>query len=232
MSLLIKHLEAILNIEIKDESLFKRAFMHKSYVNEQKHKLLESNERLEFLGDAVLEIITSDYLYKFYPNEPEGSLSRTRAQLVREPSLALLARKNQFHKFIQLGKGESSSGGNNRDSILADCFEAFLGATYLEQGIDVVTEFLNNQLLKNHQQLLKQLNLDYKTLFQEKAQTHGSVLIEYRLISKQGPDHNQIFEMGLFVDEKLMSRGKGNSKKQAEIQAAKIAYQHLIGEVK
>lgn len=232
MSLLIKHLEAILNIEIKDESLFKRAFMHKSFVNEQKHKLLESNERLEFLGDAVLEIITSDYLYKFYPNEPEGSLSRTRAQLVREPSLALLARKNQFHKFIQLGKGESSSGGNNRDSILADCFEAFLGATYLEQGIDVVTEFLNNQLLKNHQQLLKQLNLDYKTLFQEKAQTHGSVLIEYRLISKQGPDHNQIFEMGLFVDEKLMSRGKGNSKKQAEIQAAKIAYQHLIGEVK
>ncbi|MBZ6526514.1 ribonuclease III [Aerococcaceae bacterium DSM 111021] len=232
MSLLIKHLEAILNIEIKDESLFKRAFMHKSYVNEQKHKLLESNERLEFLGDAVLEIITSDYLYKFYPNEPEGSLSRTRAQLVREPSLALLARKNQFHKFIQLGKGESSSGGNNRDSILADCFEAFLGATYLEQGIEVVTEFLNNQLLKNHQQLLKQLNLDYKTLFQEKAQTHGSVLIEYRLISKQGPDHNQIFEMGLFVDEKLMSRGKGNSKKQAEIQAAKIAYQHLIGEVK
>lgn len=232
MSLLIKHLEAILNIEIKDESLFKRAFMHKSYVNEQKHKLLESNERLEFLGDAVLEIITSDYLYKFYPNEPEGSLSRTRAQLVREPSLALLARKNQFHKFIQLGKGESSSGGNNRDSILADCFEAFLGATYLEQGIEVVTEFLNNQLLKNHQQLLKQLNLDYKTLFQEKAQTHGSVLIEYRLISKQGPDHNQIFEMGLFVDDKLMSRGKGNSKKQAEIQAAKIAYQHLIGEVK
>lgn len=232
MSLLIKHLEAILNIEIKDESLFKRAFMHKSFVNEQKHKLLESNERLEFLGDAVLEIITSDYLYKFYPNEPEGSLSRTRAQLVREPSLALLARKNQFHKFIQLGKGESSSGGNNRDSILADCFEAFLGATYLEQGIEVVTEFLNNQLLKNHQQLLKQLNLDYKTLFQEKAQTHGSVLIEYRLISKQGPDHNQIFEMGLFVDEKLMSRGKGNSKKQAEIQAAKIAYQHLIGEVK
>lgn len=232
MSLLIKHLEAILNIEIKDESLFKRAFMHKSFVNEQKHKLLESNERLEFLGDAVLEIITSDYLYKFYPNEPEGSLSRTRAQLVREPSLALLARKNQFHKFIQLGKGESSSGGNNRDSILADCFEAFLGATYLEQGIDVVTEFLNNQLLKNHQQLLKQLNLDYKTLFQEKAQTHGSVLIEYRLISKQGPDHNQIFEMGLFVDDKLMSRGKGNSKKQAEIQAAKIAYQHLIGEVK
>lgn len=232
MSLLIKHLEAILNIEIKDESLFKRAFMHKSFVNEQKHKLLESNERLEFLGDAVLEIITSDYLYKFYPNEPEGSLSRTRAQLVREPSLALLARKNQFHKFIQLGKGESSSGGNNRDSILADCFEAFLGATYLEQGIEVVTEFLNNQLLKNHQQLLKQLNLDYKTLFQEKAQTHGSVLIEYRLISKQGPDHNQIFEMGLFVDDKLMSRGKGNSKKQAEIQAAKIAYQHLIGEVK
>lgn len=231
MSLLIKHLENILGINIEDEALFKRAFMHKSYVNEQKHNLLESNERLEFLGDAVLEIIVSDYLYNFYPEEPEGTLSRTRAQLVREPSLALLARKNEFHKYIQLGKGESASGGNNRDSILADCFEAFLGATYLEQGIDVVTNFLNKQLLSNHQDILKQVNLDYKTLFQEKAQTHGTVLIEYRLISKKGPDHNQIFEMGLFVDDKLISRGKGNSKKQAEIQAAKIAYLHIIGEV-
>lgn len=231
MSLLIKHLENILGIDIEDEALFKRAFMHKSYVNEQKNHLLESNERLEFLGDAVLEIIVSDYLYNFYPEEPEGTLSRTRAQLVREPSLALLARKNDFHEYIQLGKGESASGGNHRDSILADCFEAFLGATYLEQGIDVVTNFLNKQLLLNHQDILKQVNLDYKTLFQEKAQTHGTVLIEYRLISKKGPDHNQIFEMGLFVDDKLISRGKGNSKKQAEIQAAKIAYLHIIGEV-
>lgn len=231
MSLLIKHLENILGINIEDEALFKRAFMHKSYVNEQKHNLLESNERLEFLGDAVLEIIVSDYLYNSYPEEPEGTLSRTRAQLVREPSLALLARRNDFHEYIQLGKGESASGGNHRDSILADCFEAFLGATYLEQGIEVVTNFLNKQLLSNHQDILKQVNLDYKTLFQEKAQTHGTVLIEYRLISKKGPDHNQIFEMGLFVDDKLISRGKGNSKKQAEIQAAKIAYLHIIGEV-
>lgn len=230
MSILIKHLEDILNVKIQDETLFRRAFMHKSYVNEQRHKLLESNERLEFLGDAVLEIIVSDYLYKFYPNEPEGSLSRTRAQLVREPSLALLARRNKFPQFIQLGKGELASGGNTRDSILSDCFEAFLGATYLEKGMDVVTRFLNEQLLDNHQELLKQVNQDYKTMFQEKAQANGTVAIEYRLLSKEGPDHNQVFEMGLFVDNQLMSRGKGNSKKQAEIQAAKIAYQHLVRE--
>lgn len=229
---LIKHLSHILAVEIKDETLYRRAFMHKSYVNEQRHQLIESNERLEFLGDAVLEVIVSDYLYNYYPNEPEGNLSRMRAQLVREPSLALLARRNNFQDYIQLGKGESSSGGNNRDSILSDCFEAFLGATYLDKGIQAVTDFLNKEMLFDHQELLKQINQDYKTMFQELAQVNGSVLIEYRLLDKNGPDHNQVFEMGLFVDNKLMSRGIGNNKKQAEIQAAKIAYQHITGESK
>lgn len=230
MSKLIKHLSAILDIHIKDETLYKRAFMHKSYVNEQRHKLLESNERLEFLGDAVLEIIVSDYLYKFYPEEPEGNLSRMRAQLVREPSLALLARQNNFSEFIQLGKGEKASGGNHRDSILSDCFEAVLGAVYLDKGIETVRRFLDKQLLENHQQIIRQVNQDYKTMFQELAQTNGSVKIEYRLLSKEGPDHNQVFEMGLFVDDKLLSRAKGNKKQVAETEAAKIAYQHLIGD--
>ena len=230
MNKLIKHLNSLLTFKIKNDMLYKRAFMHKSYVNEQRYKLLESNERLEFLGDAVLEIVVSDYLYKYYPNEPEGNLSRMRAQLVREPSLAMLARQNQFPEYIQLGKGERASGGNHRDSILSDCFEAVLGAIYLDQGIEAVREFLASQLLDNHQQIIKQINQDYKTMFQELAQINGSVMIEYRLLSKQGPDHHQTFEMGLYVDNKLLSSAKGNSKKQAEIEAAKIAYQQLIGE--
>lgn len=230
MSKLIKHLNSLLTFKINNDLLYKRAFMHKSYVNEQRYKLLESNERLEFLGDAVLEIVVSDYLYKHYPNEPEGNLSRMRAQLVREPSLALLARHNQFPEYIQLGKGERASGGNHRDSILSDCFEAVLGAIYLDQGIEAVREFLASQLLDNHRQIIKQINQDYKTMFQELAQVNGSVMIEYRLLSKDGPDHHQTFEMGLYVDNKLLSSAKGNSKKQAEIEAAKIAYQQLIGE--
>lgn len=230
MSKLIKHLNRILNLNIKNEILYKRAFMHKSYVNEQRYKLLESNERLEFLGDAVLEIIVSDYLYNYYPNEPEGNLSRMRAQLVREPSLALLARHNNFPDFIQLGKGEQASGGNQRDSILSDCFEAVLGAIYLDQGIEKVKKFLDHQLLDNHQQIIKQINQDYKTMFQELVQVNGTVKIEYKLLSKEGPDHNQTFKMGLYVDGNLLSSAQGNSKKQAEIQAAKIAYQQYIGE--
>ncbi|XJS09729.1 ribonuclease III [Aerococcaceae bacterium WGS1372] len=230
MNNLIKHLNRILSFTITNEILYKRAFMHKSYVNEQRYKLLESNERLEFLGDAVLEIIVSDYLYNYYPNEPEGNLSRMRAQLVREPSLALLARQNEFQKYIQLGKGEKASGGNQRDSILSDCFEAVLGAIYLDQGIEAVREFLKNQLLDNHKQIIKQINQDFKTMFQELVQVNGAVVIEYRLLSKEGPDHHQVFEMGLYVDNKLLSSAKGNSKKQAEIQAAKIAYLRLIGE--
>lgn len=211
-------------IQFKNARLLETAFQHTSFVNERAAKKLEHNERLEFLGDAVLEVIVSDFLFHEYPDKPEGQLTRMRAQLVREESLAFLARKYQFNRQIRLGKGELASGGNERDSILADCFEAFLGAVYLDQGMDVARAWLDESLLKPHRTILTKINLDYKTLFQERAQQKGAVQIRYELIEQSGPAHNQVFTMGLYLNDQLVSKGSGNSKKQAEMQAAEQAY--------
>lgn len=211
-------------IQFKNARLLETAFQHTSFVNERAAKKLEHNERLEFLGDAVLEVIVSDFLFHEYPDKPEGQLTRMRAQLVREESLAFLARKYQFNRQIRLGKGELASGGNERDSILADCFEAFLGAVYLDQGMDVARAWLDESLLKPHRTILTKINLDYKTLFQERAQQKGAVQIRYELIEQSGPAHNQVFTMGLYLNDQLVSKGSGKSKKQAEMQAAEQAY--------
>ena len=211
-------------IQFKNARLLETAFQHTSFVNERAAKKLEHNERLEFLGDAVLEVIVSDFLFHEYPDKPEGQLTRMRAQLVKEESLAFLARKYQFNRQIRLGKGELASGGNERDSILADCFEAFLGAVYLDQGMDVARAWLDESLLKPHRTILTKINLDYKTLFQERAQQKGAVQIRYELIEQSGPAHNQVFTMGLYLNDQLVSKGSGKSKKQAEMQAAEQAY--------
>jgi len=211
-------------IQFKNARLLETAFQHTSFVNERAVKKLEHNERLEFLGDAVLEVIVSDFLFHEYPDKPEGQLTRMRAQLVREESLAFLARKYQFNRQIRLGKGELASGGNERDSILADCFEAFLGAVYLDQGMDVARAWLDKSLLHPHRTILTKINLDYKTLFQERAQQKGAVQIRYELIEQSGPAHNQVFTMGLYLNDQLVSKGSGKSKKQAEMQAAEQAY--------
>lgn len=211
-------------IQFKNARLLETAFQHTSFVNERVAKKLEHNERLEFLGDAVLEVIVSDFLFHEYPDKPEGQLTRMRAQLVREESLAFLARKYQFNRQIRLGKGELASGGNERDSILADCFEAFLGAVYLDQGMDVARAWLDESLLNPHRTILTKINLDYKTLFQERAQQKGAVQIRYELIEQSGPAHNQVFTMGLYLNDQLVSKGSGKSKKQAEMQAAEQAY--------
>lgn len=211
-------------IQFKNARLLETAFQHTSFVNERAVKKLEHNERLEFLGDAVLEVIVSDFLFHEYPDKPEGQLTRMRAQLVREESLAFLARKYQFNRLIRLGKGELASGGNERDSILADCFEAFLGAVYLDQGMDVARAWLDESLLHPHRTILTKINLDYKTLFQERAQQKGAVQIRYELIEQSGPAHNQVFTMGLYLNDQLVSKGSGKSKKQAEMQAAEQAF--------
>lgn len=221
---MIAHIETIFNLKFTNPNLLITAFQHTSFVNERNNPNLQHNERLEFLGDAVLEIITSDYLYHRYPKKPEGELSRLRAQLVREESLAYLARKFQFNQFIRLGRGELSSGGQNRNSILADCFEAFLGAFYLDQGMANVKVFLTQVLLDEHQQILSTVNQDFKTLFQEKVQQKGNVQIQYELLEQKGPAHDQVFKMGLYVNKQLIATGVGKTKKQAEMQAAQTGY--------
>lgn len=227
MSQLIQHIEYITHTQIDNEQLIYTAFRHTSYVNEHRRENLESNERLEFLGDAVLELATSQYLYDYYPNKSEGDLSRLRALLVQEASLARLAKQFNFDYYIRLGRGESQSGGASRPSILSDCFEAFLGAIYLDQGMKPVQAFLNKHLLEDHENFLAEINRDYKTLLQEVLQQNGTVSIQYRELKKTGPAHNQVFEMGLYLNGKFLAKGMGKSKKAAEMQAARQAYEAL-----
>lgn len=222
------HIQQQLQIQIKDFSLIQQAFFHRSYVNEQGRHLIESNERLEFLGDAVLEILVSQFLFHFYPDKPEGDLSRMRAQLVREPSLAYLARACQFPNYIRLGKGEILSGGADRDSILSDCFEAFLGAVYLDSGIEEVRRFLQEILFIPHLKILQVSRQDFKTKFQELAQQNGSVQIDYRLLKQEGPAHAQIFTVGLYLENQLIATACGKSKKEAEMKAAATALDQFV----
>lgn len=233
MTSLLDHLSYCFDIDIKQPELFITAFQHTSFVHEQKRSrklpALKSNERLEYLGDAVLELIVSQYLFRHYPDQPEGFLSRTRAALVQEESLAKLAKQLKFDQYIQLGRGERANGGQYRYSILSDCFEAVLGAVYLDQGFTCVEGILEKYLLKNHQIHLQSLAKDYKTLLQEKLQQQGNIDIEYRLEGETGPDHARIFEMALYVNNEFMGRGQGRSKKQAEMAAAKAA---LMAETK
>lgn len=212
-----------LGLNFENISLLERAFFHTSYVNEQAHRQLQSNERLEFLGDAVLELCVSRFLYLTYPTYPEGVLTRMRAQLVREPSLAYVARQLGFNDYLQLGRGEVLTGGNQRDSLLADCVEAFIAAIYLDQGLDQAYAFIDRVLLKDHLEILEITNQDYKTRYQEAVQVHGSVKIEYRLLGQEGPAHDSTFTSGLYLEDQLQAVGTGKSKKEAEMKAAQIA---------
>lgn len=225
----INYLNNKLNITINDQALVLQALRHTSYVNEGRKPAYTSNERLEFLGDAVLELAVSDYLYHQYPQESEGFLTRLRAQLVREESLAYIARQNKLNRYIRLGKGEAANHGHERDSILADALEALLGALYLDQGMGVAVSFLTQELLDHHQDITRKLHQDYKTMYQELVQQQGSVMIEYRLLNQSGPAHNQTFEMGLYVNGVFQSQGRGKSKKNAEMEAAKRAYEAARG---
>ena len=204
-----------------------QAFRHTSYTNERSSQSLPHNERLEFLGDAVLEIFVSEFLYHQYPNLSEGKLTRLRAQLVREESLAHLAKQLHYDHLLQLGRGEELNGGRSRHSILADCFEAVLGAIYLDSGIDSARQYLQRVMLQHHQELLSMVTQDYKTKFQELVQKQGSVVIQYAMIGQTGPAHNQLFEVSLSVNGQELTRGTGRSKKIAEMEAAKLALSYV-----
>ena len=180
MSQVVRMIEKQLNLTFHNSELVQQAFRHTSYVNEQASKQLQHNERLEFLGDAVLELLVSDFLYQEYPTLPEGKLTRMRAQLVREESLAMLARELKFDHYLQLGKGEELSGGRERNSILADCFEAFLGAVFEDCGMEVAKAYLTRVMLHQHKTLIEQVSRDHKTIFQERVQQQGSVQIQSR----------------------------------------------------
>ena len=208
-----------------DETLLETAFTHTSYANEHRLLKISHNERLEFLGDAVLQLIISEYLYTKYPKRPEGDLSKLRSMIVREESLAGFARDCQFDQFIKLGRGEEKSGGRNRDTILGDLFEAFLGALLLDKGVEAVKSFLYQVMIPKVEVGDFERVTDYKTKLQELLQINGDVEITYQVVSETGPAHAKNFEVAVLINGRRSGQGQGRSKKLAEQEAAKNAFE-------
>ena len=223
----MKELQTVLKnrfaIEFADQDLLETAFTHTSYANEHRLLKISHNERLEFLGDAVLQLLISEYLYKKYPKKPEGDLSKLRAMIVREESLAGFARDCQFDEFIKLGKGEEKSGGRHRDTILGDAFEAFLGALLLDKDVTTVKNFIYTVMIPKVETGDFEMITDYKTHLQELLQVNGDVDICYQVTSEAGPAHDKIFEVEVLVEGTSIGKGQGRSKKLAEQEAAKNA---------
>ena len=214
-------LEERVGYNFKNKDLLHVALSHTSYANETKNA--QSNERIEYLGDAVLELISSEYIYKTYPNLPEGEMTKTRAYAVCEDSLAKVANKYDFSEYLLVGKCEAMVNGKYRNSILADAVEAVIGAIFLDAGIEKAKEFILPNIIPQIEDYIKNGNKDYKTQLQEKLQVHGDVKIEYKLVEEKGPDHEKIFVVEVYCNDKLLGKGEGRSKKEAEMRAAQTA---------
>jgi len=216
-------LEKKLRVEFKSKDLLKQAFCHRSYLNENPDFYLQNNERLEFLGDAVLELVVTEYLYQSYQN-PEGELTNWRAALVNAQSLAGLATELGLDDYLLLSRGEAKDTGKARQYILADALEAFLGALYLDQGLSKAKIFIESRLIKKLPKILAQgLHRDAKSTFQEHAQEIAKITPTYRVLKDWGPDHAKHFIVGVFLDKELVAEGEGSSKQEGEEAAAKAA---------
>lgn len=225
----IKELIVSLGIEPKDIKVYEEAFTHRSFLNEnRREKGLSHNERLEFLGDAVLELIISEYLYHTFPQRPEGELTSFRAATVKTDTLAEVARGLEYGNYLQMSHGEEATGGRNKDYLLANTFEAVLGAIYLDQGYQVCKDFISRILIPRIETIVKnRLDIDAKTKFQEEAQARFKMTPTYMVLEEIGPDHDKRFVMGVFLGEKEYGKGEGASKQRAEEAAAKEALEKL-----
>jgi ribonuclease-3 len=218
-------LEKSLGLEFKNRDLLIEAFCHRSYLNEHPDFYLPHNERLEFLGDAVLELIVTEYLYKKYPEKNEGELTNWRAALVNAKILGEVARELSFNDFLLLSKGEEKETGKARLYILANTFEALIGAIYLDQGYEVAKNFVEKNLIERKlpEIIEKGLFKDPKTRFQEEAQERVKITPVYKVLEEWGPDHAKHFIVGVFLGNELIAKGEGSSKQEAEEEAAKNA---------
>ncbi|MEK4228702.1 ribonuclease III [Solibacillus sp. FSL H8-0538] len=212
-----------LNLQFINKTLLYQAFIHSSYVNEHRRKLFTDNERLEFLGDAVLELSVSKYLFEKYPHMSEGELTKLRASIVCEPSLVVFANELQFGQFVLLGKGEELTGGRERPALLADVFESFVGALYLDQGLDVVVTFLERIIFPKVEVGAFSHVMDFKSQLQEMVQQSNNGLLHYEIVDEKGPAHNRTFVSRVLLNDKDLGVGRGKSKKEAEQQAAQSA---------
>ena len=220
-----QELQKNIGYQFEDESLLNKAMTHTSYAYENN---VESNEKLEFLGDSILEFISSKYIFKNYPNLKEGEMTKVRAQVVCEQSLYKIAKMHNFSDFLNLGKSEKLSGGKERPAILADSVEAVIAAMYIDGGLKVAEKFIIENLKNEIELATKHVGQkDYKTVLQEKLQIHGDVKIKYILLNESGPDHDKRFEMEVRCNGKKLAVGTGKSKKLAQMDAAHNAIESL-----
>lgn len=224
-----EELEKKLGYTFQDRTLLETALSHSSYANENKALSLESNERLEFLGDFVLGQIVATYLYLRYPKMPEGQMTRLRADLVCETSLHEVAQKLELGRYIKLGRGEEHTGGRERESILADAVEAVIAAMYLDGGIDVSKHFIDTYILAGFEAEETHSVTDYKTALQERVQRRAGQVLNYELVAQSGPDHRKTFTMRVTLNGKSIGEGNGRTKKEAEQNAAKSGLE-AVGE--
>lgn len=222
----IKELEEKIGYEFKRKELIWQALTHSSFSNEQKINKYKNYERLEFLGDAVLELLSSQFFFETYPEMPEGEMTKLRSSMVCELALAYCARDISLGDYLLLGKGEETTGGRTRDSIISDVMEAVIGALYLDGGLSVADEFVKKYILSDLES--KQLFYDSKTILQEEVQRDGQSLT-YELVSEIGPDHDKVFAVEAKIDGRTVGRGQGRNKKSAQQQAA---YQALLARKK
>lgn len=223
----MKKLEERLGYSFENPALMENALTHSSYANENKAKGVTSNERLEFLGDSVLGMVVADYLFRRYPDMPEGELTRTRAALVCEDSLVEVARTLELGSYLKLGKGEDAGGGRKRPSIQADAVEAVIAAVYLDGGIGSSRKMITKFILTDNQREQGAIR-DYKTALQELVQRESGQVLSYRLAGESGPDHCKLFSVEVTLNGAPVGAGEGRSKKEAEQNAAKAAIQKLM----
>ena len=223
---MINRLEEAIGYRFRNISYLQNALAHSSFANERWHDSLMSNERLEFLGDSILGMVVADHLYRNYPGRPEGELTRMRADMVCEKSLAQIAHQIELGDHLLLGKGEERFGGRGRESILADAVESIIAACYLDGGMDAAKAFIARFVL-NHVPEAKMQNEDYKTALQELVQQKKDQAISYTLVSESGPDHDKHFVVEVSLNGQVIGQGDGTSKKRAEQAAAGAALAYL-----
>lgn len=217
-------LEKRIGVKFTNRDLLKTALTHRSYINENREQNIENNERLEFLGDAVLELIISDHIYKKYPEKHEGELTSIRSALVRTESIAEESKKMGIGQYLLLSKGEEESGGKDKEYIIADLYEAVLGAIYLDKDYETAKEYVTRTILKKVDKVVEEeLFIDPKTKIQELSQAKYKVTPTYTILKEEGPDHDKHFTIGLFLENKEIAQGVGTSKQKAEEDAARKA---------
>lgn len=220
----IEKLQGVLGVQLKDTEVLLSAVTHRSYLNEHREATWAHNERLEFLGDAVLELVVTDYLYNKYPEKPEGELTAVRAALVNTVSLSEASEQLGINNFLLMSKGEAKDEGRARQYILANAFEACIGALYVDQGYEAAKEFIAGRLFAKTDDIVKKrLWQDAKSRFQELAQEHASITPTYETVSQEGPDHDRVFTVGVFLRNEKIAEGEGRSKQEAEQAAAEKA---------